>query len=146
MRRAVLVVIAVVALLALLGAPFLSIVRFPGRPGAAGVGHLARGAAGDPRRLQAEPVGVSTVVVTGANDPNSFALRSHSQDLSRVKGVDAVTSSAGLFVQSAQVAEGIRPTPPRASRSSPCPRRWNRRATRPRSWSGHCAPSSFPTG
>ena len=102
MRRAVLVVIAVVALLALLGAPFLiDQVRFPGRPGAAGVGPPHEGAAGDPRRLQAEPVGVSTVVVTAPTIPTACAARSYSQDLSLVGGVDAVTSSAGLFVQSA---------------------------------------------
>ncbi|WP_333716373.1 MMPL family transporter [Gordonia sp. (in: high G+C Gram-positive bacteria)] len=107
MRRAVLVVIAVVALLALLGAPFLSIkFGFPDDrvlPESA-TSHEVQQEIRDGYKQNLS--GVSTVVVTGANDPNSFALRSYSQDLSRVKGVDAVTSSAGLFVQSAQVAEG----------------------------------------
>ncbi|MFZ2240546.1 MAG: MMPL family transporter, partial [Gordonia amarae] len=107
MRRAVLVLVAVVALLVLLGAPFLGF-KF-GFPDdrvlpASAVSHEVQQEIRDSYKQNLS--GVSTVVVTGANDPDSFALRSYSQDLARIKGVDSVTSSAGLFLEGAQVAEG----------------------------------------
>ena len=107
MRRAVLVLVAVVALLVLLGAPFLGF-KF-GFPDdrvlpASATAHEVQQEIRDSYKQNLS--GVSTVVVTGANDPDSFALRSYSQDLARIKGVDSVTSSAGLFLEGAQVAEG----------------------------------------
>ncbi|MBD0020504.1 MMPL family transporter [Gordonia pseudamarae] len=107
MRRAVVVMVAVTAFLLLLGVPFLSFkFGFPDDrvlPASANSHQIQQ----EVRDTYAQNLsGVSTVVVTGANDPDSFALRSYSQDLARVEGVDSVTSSAGLFVQGAQVAEG----------------------------------------
>ncbi|MFG3620790.1 MMPL family transporter [Nocardia sp. NPDC047654] len=109
MRHAAPVAIVIIALLLALGAPFLS-VKF-GYPDdrVLPVSATSR-QVGDALRTefpQADPVASTTIVLDGYHGDNA-ALGGYAAELSKVEGVPAVLSAAGVYAAGARVA----PAPP----------------------------------
>ncbi|BDT93017.1 MULTISPECIES: MMPL family transporter [Nocardia] len=109
MRHAAPVAIVIIALLLALGAPFLS-VKF-GYPDDRVLPETASSRqVGDAMRTQfpqADPVASTTIVLDGYHG-DTAALGGYAAELSKVEGVPAVLSAAGIYVTGARVA----PAPP----------------------------------
>ncbi|MGK8521568.1 MMPL family transporter [Nocardia asteroides] len=109
MRHAAPVAIVIIALLLALGAPFLS-VKF-GYPDDRVLPETAASRqVGDALRTefpQADPVASTTIVLDGYRGGNA-AIGGYAAELSKVDGVPAVLSAAGIYVTGARVA----PPPP----------------------------------
>ncbi|MGQ4618492.1 MMPL family transporter [Nocardia sp. R7R-8] len=105
MRHAAPVAVAIIALLLALGAPFLS-VEFGYPDDRVLPDSAASRQVGDVLRTefpQADPVAGTTIVVDGYRG-DSAALGGYAAELSRVEGVPAVLSAAGIYVAGARVA------------------------------------------
>lgn len=109
MRHAAPVAVAIIALLLALGAPFLS-VKFGYPDDRVLPDSAASRQVGDAMRTefpQADPVASTTIVLDGYRG-DSAALGGYAAQLSKVDGVPAVLSAAGIYVTGARVA----PPPP----------------------------------
>ncbi|WP_039794439.1 MMPL family transporter [Nocardia araoensis] len=109
MRHAAPVAVAIIALLLALGAPFLS-VKFGYPDDRVLPDSAASRQVGDALRTefpQADPVASTTIVLDGYRG-GSAALGGYAAELSKVEGVPAVLSAAGVYVTGARVA----PPPP----------------------------------